>query len=165
MPTAMNILFLCTHNSARSILAEACLNHLGGTRVRAFSAGSSPRENQKPHPLGLLALQKKGIATDALSSKHWDIFATADAPAMDVIVTVCDNAAGEVCPIWPGHPVSIHWGYADPSAVVGDASAMQAAFDDTLSAINKRLTAMLDLPLSALSGDALRRALQALDHV
>jgi arsenate reductase len=115
--------------------------------------------------LGLLALQKKGIATDALSSKHWDIFATADAPAMDVIVTVCDNAAGEVCPIWPGHPVSVHWGYADPSAVVGDAAAMQAAFDDTLSAINKRLTAMLDLPLSALSGDALRRALQALDHV
>ena len=117
-----------------------------------------------PHPLGLAALQKKGIAVDRLSSKSWDAFATRSAPQMDVIVTVCDSAAGEVCPIWPGHPVSVHWGYADPSAILGDAPAMQAAFDDTLAAIHKRLTAMLSLPLSELKGDALRDALQALDH-
>jgi arsenate reductase len=92
----MNILFLCTHNSARSILFEACLNHLGAPRLRAFSAGSSPRNNQMPHPLGLTALQKKGIAIDRLSSKSWDAFATRSAPQMDVIVTVCDSAAGEV---------------------------------------------------------------------
>ena len=159
----MNVLFLCTHNSARSILAEALLNHLGAPLVKAYSAGSSPRENQMPHPMGLAALEKRGIATADLSSKSWDVFAQANAPQMDVIITVCDNAAGEVCPIWPGHPATVHWGYPDPSA--GAPSVVQQAFEDTLLAIERRIRAFLALPLPQLKGDALRVAIQSLDHV
>ena len=99
-PDKLNVLFLCTHNSARSILAEALLNHLGQGRFVAYSAGSSPRENQQPNPLGLRVLQEAGIATQGLRSKSWDEFATDTAPHMDLVITVCDNAAGEVCPIW-----------------------------------------------------------------
>ncbi|MEO7547693.1 MAG: arsenate reductase ArsC, partial [Ramlibacter sp.] len=108
----INVLFLCTHNSARSILAEAVLNHIGKGRFRAFSAGSSPRENQQPNPLGLQVLQSAGIATEGLRSKSWDEFALPDAPHMDLVITVCDNAAGEQCPYWPGQPATAHWGYA-----------------------------------------------------
>ena len=161
----MNVLFLCTHNSARSILAEALLNHLGAPLVKAYSAGSSPRENQMPHPMGLAALEKRGIATADLSSKSWDVFAQANAPQMDVIITVCDNAAGEVCPIWPGHPVTVHWGYPDPSAGNGAPSVVEQAFEDTLFAIERRIRALLALPLPQLKGDALRVAIQSLDHV
>jgi protein-tyrosine-phosphatase len=106
----INVLFLCTHNSARSILAEATLNHIGGGRFRAFSAGSSPRENQQPNPIGLQTLRNAGIVTTGLRSKSWDEFALPDAPHMDLIITVCDNAAGEVCPFWPGKPATAHWG-------------------------------------------------------
>lgn len=114
-PQPLKVLFLCTHNSARSILAEALLNDMGAGRFKAYSAGSSPRDNQQPNPLGLQVLQKAGISTEGLRSKSWDEFATPDAPQMDLIITVCDNAAGEVCPIWLGHPATAHWGYADPS--------------------------------------------------
>ena len=110
----INVLFLCTHNSARSVLAECLLNHIGQGRFQAYSAGSSPRENQQPNPFALLALESAGIPTAGLRSKSWDEFATPGAPQMDLIITVCDNAAGEVCPIWPGHPATAHWGYADP---------------------------------------------------
>ena len=103
----INVLFLCTHNSARSILAEAALNHMGRGRFRGYSAGSSPRENQQPNPLGITTLQAAGIATEGLSSKSWDEFAKPDAPHMDLVITVCDNAAGEVCPYWPGQPATI----------------------------------------------------------
>jgi arsenate reductase (thioredoxin) len=161
----MNVLFLCTHNSARSILAEALLNHLGAPLVKAYSAGSSPRENQMPHPMGLAALEKRGIATADLSSKSWDVFAQANAPQMDVIITVCDNAAGEVCPIWPGHPATVHWGYPDPSAGNAAPFVVQQAFEDTLLAIERRIRAFLALPLPQLKGDALRVAIQSLDHV
>ena len=161
----MNVLFLCTHNSARSILAEALLNHLGAPLVKAYSAGSSPRDNQMPHPMGLAALKKRGIATAELSSKSWDVFAHAEAPQMDVIITVCDNAAGEVCPIWPGHPGSVHWGYPDPSATGGSPAAMQQAFEATLAAIERRISAFVTLPLSQLGGDTLRVAIQSIDHV
>ncbi len=161
----MNVLFLCTHNSARSILAEALLNHLGAPLVKAYSAGSSPRENQMPHPMGLAALEKRGIATADLSSKSWDVFAQANAPQMDVIITVCDNAAGEVCPIWPGHPATVHWGYPDPSAGNAAPSVVQQTFEDTLFAIERRIRAFLALPLPQLKGDALRVAIQSLDHV
>ncbi|NBX63251.1 MAG: arsenate reductase ArsC, partial [Betaproteobacteria bacterium] len=99
---SLNVLFLCTHNSARSILAEATLNHISKGKFKAYSAGSSPRENQTPNPMALQVLEKAGIAIDGLSSKSWDIFALPDAPHMDLVITVCDNAAGEVCPFWPG---------------------------------------------------------------
>lgn len=135
----MNVLFLCTHNSARSILAEATLNHLGGERFKAFSAGSSPRENQKPNPLALEVLRQAGISTEGLSSKSWDVFAQPDAPKMDLIVTVCDNAAGEVCPVWPGHPAREHWGYADPSQAQGSDEQKLEAFRRTLNAIRERI--------------------------
>ena len=144
--TPLNVLFLCTHNSARSILAEATLNHIGGGRFKAFSAGSSPRANQQPNPLGLQALQAAGISTAGLSSKSWDVYAGPDAPQMDLIITVCDNAAGEVCPVWPGHPATAHWGYADPSEVQGTPEQRLEAFRQTLLAIRRRLDLLVNLP-------------------
>ena len=146
MNKPLNVLFLCTHNSARSILAEATLNHLGGGRFKAYSAGSSPRPNQQPNPLGLQVLQAAGIRTDGLRSKSWDEFAGPDAPPMDLIITVCDNAAGEVCPIWPGHPATAHWGYADPSALEGTDAQRLEAFRQTLIAIRRRLELLVNLP-------------------
>ena len=142
----INVLFLCTHNSARSILAEAVLNHIGKGRFKAFSAGSSPRENQQPNPLGLQVLQNAGISTKGLRSKSWDEFAAADAPHMDLVITVCDNAAGEVCPYWPGQPATAHWGYADPSEGDGDEAHKLEAFRHTLLAIRRRIDLLIDLP-------------------
>ena len=142
----INVLFLCTHNSARSILAEATLNHIGKGRFKAFSAGSSPRANQQPNPLGLQVLQNAGISTEGLRSKSWDEFAAADAPNMDLVITVCDNAAGEVCPFWPGHPATAHWGYADPSEGDGDEAHKLEAFRHTLLAIRRRIDLLINLP-------------------
>lgn len=142
----INVLFLCTHNSARSILAEAVLNHIGRGRFQGFSAGSSPRENQRPNPLGLQVLQSAGISTAGLSSKSWDEFALPNAPHMDLVITVCDNAAGEVCPYWPGQPATAHWGYADPSAVPGTDEQRLEAFRQTLHAIRRRLDFLVNLP-------------------
>lgn len=147
----LNVLFLCTHNSARSILSEALLNHLDAQsakpgRFRAYSAGSSPRPGQQPHPLALDVLQHAGISTEGLRSKSWDEFAGLDAPHMDLIITVCDNAAGEVCPIWPGHPASAHWGYADPSEGDAPDQAKRDAFRHTLHAIGRRLELLMNLP-------------------
>jgi arsenate reductase (thioredoxin) len=146
----LNVLFLCTHNSARSILAEATLNHIGGDRFKGFSAGSSPRENQQPHPIGLQTLRNAGIATDGLHSKSWDEFALPNAPHMDLIITVCDNAAGEVCPFWPGKPATAHWGYADPSAGDGTDAEKADAFKHTLHAIRRRLDLLVNLPAAKL---------------
>jgi protein-tyrosine-phosphatase len=146
----LNVLFLCTHNSARSILAETILNHIGKGRFKAFSAGSSPRANQLPNPLGLEVLNKAGIPTDGVRSKSWDEFAKPDAPQMDLIITVCDNAAGEVCPVWPGHPATAHWGYADPSEVQGSYEKKLEAFRVTLAAIKHRLDLMVNLPPASL---------------
>ena len=147
----LNVLFLCTHNSARSILAEALLNHLGGGKFKAFSAGSSPKENQRPNPLALAVLEKAGISTDGLSSKSWDVFATPDAPHMDLVITVCDNAAGEVCPYWPGQPATAHWGYADPSETTGTDVQKLEAFTQTLLQIKHRLDILVSLPLASLN--------------
>ena len=149
--TPIHVLFLCTHNSARSILAEALLNHLGSSKFKAFSAGSSPKENQEPNPLAIEVLNKEGVSTEGLKSKSWDVFALPDAPHMDLVITVCDNAAGETCPYWPGHPATAHWGYEDPSA--GDASEdeKRMAFIKTMHLIRKRLEIFVNLPESGLS--------------
>lgn len=146
---AVNVLFLCTHNSARSILAEATLNSIGQGRFKAFSAGSSPRENQQPNPMAIKTLESAGISTDGLRSKTWDEFATADAPHMDLVITVCDNAAGEVCPFWPGQPATAHWGYADPSAIDGSDAQKLEAFRQTLHAIKRRLELLTNLPAAS----------------
>lgn len=151
----LNVLFLCTHNSARSILAEATLNHLSKGRFKAYSAGSSPRENQTPNPLALQTLEKAGISTDGLSSKTWDIFALPDGPHMDLVITVCDNAAGEVCPFWPGQPATAHWGYADPSEAVGSDDVKLEAFKQTLHQIKRRLELFTSLPVASLNKMAL----------
>lgn len=141
---------MCTHNSARSILAEALLNHLGQGRFIGYSAGSSPRDNQQPNPLAIETLERAGISTADLRSKSWDEFGAPDAPAMDLVITVCDNAAGEVCPFWPGQPATAHWGYADPSAVAGDDDAKREAFRQTLHLLGKRLELLVSLPASRL---------------
>ncbi len=152
MPNSpLNILFLCTHNSARSILAEALLNDMGGDKFRAFSAGSSPRENQQPNPFALQALQSAAISIDGLSSKSWDVFAVSDAPKMDLVITVCDNAAGEACPFWPGQPATAHWGYPDPSETQGSDAEKLAAFRQTMLMIQKRLQLLVSLPLAGVN--------------
>jgi len=142
----LNVLFLCTHNAARSILAEALLNDLGRGRFRAYSAGSSPRPNQQPHPLALAVLNEAGIPTEGLRSKSWDEFAAPGAPEMDLIITVCDNAAGEVCPVWPGHPATAHWGYADPSAGDAPDDVKREAFRHTMQLLHHRLQMLTQLP-------------------
>ena len=152
----LNVLFLCTHNSARSILAEALLNGMGQDRFKAYSAGSSPRENQQPNPLGLQVLQKAGIATEGLRSKSWDEFASPGAPKMDLIITVCDNAAGEVCPIWPGHPATAHWGYPDPSEGDGSDAEKLQAFRKTMHAMKRRLELLIGLPKDKLEKEVLQ---------
>jgi protein-tyrosine-phosphatase len=151
----LNVLFLCTHNSARSILAEALLNHIGKGKFKAFSAGSSPAENQTPNPMAIATLEKASISTEGLSSKSWDVFAVPDAPHMDLVITVCDNAAGEVCPYWPGQPATAHWGYADPSEMVGTDEQKLEAFKQTLHQIKRRLELFTSLPLISLSKLAL----------
>ena len=165
MPTQsqpLNVLFLCTHNSARSILAEALLNHMGQGRFHAYSAGSSPRENQQPHPFAFQVLEHAGVATADLHSKTWDEFAGADAPHMDLIITVCDNAAGEVCPVWPGHPATAHWGYPDPSeGHKSDADKLEA-FRHTLHAMQQRLSLLINLPADKLAHAVLETSARAL---
>jgi protein-tyrosine-phosphatase len=167
--TTLNVLFLCTHNSARSILSEALLNHMAtgasGTRFKAYSAGSSPRENQQPNPLGLDVLKSAGIDTSYLSSKSWDEFAKPDAPHMDLVITVCDNAGAEVCPYWPGQPATAHWGYADPSAIEGSDEDRLKAFRETMYLIQKRLQLLVDLPADKLQKAMLQNTAKELSQV
>ena len=158
----LNVLFLCTHNSARSILAEALLNHMGAGRFQAFSAGSSPRDSQQPNPLALQVLREAGVPAEGLRSKSWDVFAGPDAPAMDLVITVCDNAAGEVCPYWPGHPATAHWGYPDPSEVQGTMEERLAAFRRTLHAMRHRIDLFLQLPQEALTRLAIEKTAREL---
>jgi arsenate reductase len=154
----LNVLFLCTHNSARSILAEVLLNAMAGARFKAYSAGSSPRENQQPNPLGLQVLQTAGFSTEGLRSKNWDEFAVSDAPQMDLIITVCDNAAGEMCPVWPGHPATAHWGYPDPSEGDGSDEEKLEAFRQKLHMIKRRLELLINLPADKLGRSVLQGA-------
>ena len=137
-----NILFLCTGNSARSILAEALMNRDGAGRFRAYSAGSQPKGT--PHPAALALLTEQGFSADGLRSKAWDEFAGPDSPQMDLIITVCDSAAGEICPIWPGHPTTAHWGIEDPAAVEG--SGQRQAFFNAMSYLQRRISLLLALP-------------------
>ena len=161
-PKPLNVLFLCTHNSARSILAEALLNHMGRGRFNGFSAGSSPRDKQQPNPLALEVLQKEGIGIEGLRSKSWDEFALADAPHMDLVITVCDNAAGEVCPYWPGQPATAHWGYEDPSAGDATEDEKRMAFLKTLHMVRRRLEIFINLPVASLSKMALQQSAREL---
>jgi arsenate reductase len=155
-----NVLFLCTGNSARSILAESLLAHLGAGRFRAWSAGSHPKG--LVHPLALEVLREVGLPVAGLRSKSWDEFEQADAPAMDFIFTVCDNAAGEACPLWLGHPVSEHWGIVDPAAVQGAMREQKAAFVAALGHLRHRIEAFVALPIGKLEPAALKSALQAI---
>lgn len=152
-----NVLFICTHNSARSIVAEAVLNQKGAGRFRAFSAGSYPAGQVNPHAVELL--KRNGFPTDGLRSKSWDEFAVSDAPVMDYVLTVCDKAAGEVCPVWPGQPMSAHWGVADPAAVHGSEEAIHKAFNDAFSVISRRISLFLSLPMDKLDKLSLHKAL------
>ncbi len=143
-----NVLFLCTGNSARSILAEATMNYLGQGRFRAFSAGSFPTGKVNPFSLKLLELQ--GLSTEGLRSKSWDEFATPDSPPLDFVFTVCDNAANEVCPVWPGQPMSAHWGVEDPAAVEGDDAMKMLAFRKALRELENRIKIFMNLPIKSL---------------
>ncbi|MEL7537272.1 MAG: arsenate reductase ArsC [Pseudomonadota bacterium] len=138
----MNILFLCTGNSARSVIGECLMTARGGPEHRGYSAGSQPVGRVNPGAERVLA--RHGIALDGVRSKRWDEFAGPDAVPMDAIITVCDNAAGETCPIWPGHPTTAHWGLPDPAAVAGDTDAIDAAFETTFAVLDRRVTALVD---------------------
>lgn len=153
-----NVLFLCTGNSARSIMAEALVSTMGRGRFRGYSAGSKP--GGKVNPYAIEQVKKTGYATDKLRSKSWDEFAAPDAPQMDFIITVCDNAAGEVCPAWPGHPASAHWGFEDPAAVEGSDEEKRAAFERIFKQIMARMTAFVCLPLPMLEKNAIQREIR-----
>lgn len=152
-----NVLFLCTGNSARSILAEAILNKEAQGRFRGFSAGSFPTGT--PSPFALRVLEVKGYSLEGLRSKSWDEFAGDGAPELHFIFTVCDNAAGEVCPIWPGKPVSAHWGLPDPAAAVGSDAKITAAFERTYNQLQSRIVDFLDLAIEGLAPDDLEARL------
>lgn len=155
-----NVLFLCTGNSARSILAEALLNALGGNHFIAYSAGSHP--GGQVQTLAVEIAAELGYDTARLRSKSWDEFAAPDAPAMDFIITVCDSAAGEMCPFWPGHPVTAHWGVPDPVAVQGDEVARRSAFRRAAATLRRRVELLIALPEAKLDGLAAHVSLQAI---
>ena len=155
-----NVLFLCTGNSARSILGEALLNHVGAGRFRAFSAGSTPKG--QVHPMSLEVLADAGISIEGLRSKSWEEFAGPDAPTMDFVFTVCDSAAGEACPIWPGQPMTAHWGIEDPAAVEGPEFRQRAAFEDALRFMRNRIAAFASLPLETIDTIALGAKLRGI---
>lgn len=159
-----NVLILCTHNSARSVLAEGMLNHWAarlGKDVRAFSAGSAP--SGRINPFALESLGNAGVDVRGYRSKRWDAFVGDGAPAMRVVITVCDSAAAEQCPYWPGSPIKVHWGYADPSNAVGD-DAKRVAFELTRQAIGYRMLQLLALPLDTLSDAELQQSLAAISR-
>ena len=158
-----NVLFLCTGNSARSILAESLLNQMGHGRFQAYSAGSHPKG--EVHPLALETLRGLDFPVDGLRSKSWDEFEASDAPIMDFIFTVCDNAAGEACPLWLGHPVTAHWGIEDPAAVKGTELQLKAAFVEALGHLRNRISAFVALPLHRLDPARLMSALQAIGAI
>ena len=162
MSKTWNVLFLCTGNSARSVMAEGILNHLGQERFQAYSAGSHPSGKVRPEALKQLA--ESGIATEGFRSKSWDEFAEEfagpDAPQMDFVFTVCDNAAHEVCPVWPGHPATAHWGVADPAAVKGTPEEIARAFQEAFVILERRIRLLLALPVAELERMELEQKLR-----
>jgi len=160
-----NVLILCTHNSARSVLAEGMLNHWAaklGRDVRAYSAGSAP--SGRLNPFALDALTRAGVDVSGYRSKSWDEFVGDGAPEMRIVITVCDSAAAETCPYWPGSPVKVHWGYADPSNAAGGDAGKQLAFELTREALGYRMLQLLALPLERMSNAELQAALTAIAH-
>ncbi|HUI50425.1 MAG TPA: arsenate reductase ArsC [Terriglobales bacterium] len=155
MTQPFNVLFLCTGNSARSILAESILKKRGTPHFRAFSAGSHPTGRVNPH--ALRQLQSAGLPTEGLRSKSWGEFALPGAPRMDFVFTVCDSAAAEVCPVWPGQPVTAHWGLPDPAAVTGSEEEIERAFRDAFVTLRRRIELFLSLPLASLDQLAIKR--------
>ena len=159
----VNVLILCTHNSARSVLSEAMLNHWAGklgADIRAFSAGSAP--SGRINPFAIEALANAGIDASGFRSKSWDEFVGPEAPTMDIVITVCDSAAAEQCPYWPGGPVKVHWGYADPSNAPGGDEGKRAAFELTRQAIGYRMLQLAQLPLPGMDAAMLKEALAAI---
>ena len=155
-----NVLFLCTGNSARSILAEAILNRIGKGKFVAYSAGSMPKGEVNPHSLALL--ERLGFATEGLRSKSWDEFARPGAPALDFVFTVCDNAANEVCPVWPGQPMTAHWGLPDPAAVKGSETEITEAFREAFRVLQRRIELFTSLPVKSLDRMSLKNRLDAI---
>ena len=155
-----NVSVLCTGNSARSIMAEALINTMGGGRFQAYSAGSHPGGTVNPFAIERIA--ETGYPRDKLRSKSWDEFATPNAPAMDFVITVCDDAAGEVCPIWPGHSLTAHWGFEDPAAVTGSDDDKRRAFAKIYRQIRSRVHLFVNLPLAVLDRQAIERELNAI---
>jgi arsenate reductase len=157
MSSRYNVLFLCTGNSARSIMAEAILNQKGKPNFAAYSAGSHPAEQVNPYAVSQLKTAR--LATAGLRSKHWDEFAKPGAPKLDFVFTVCDNAAREVCPVWPGQPMTAHWGVPDPAAVSGNSEQVERAFRDAFSVLDRRISLFLCLPVSSLDKLAIKKEL------
>ena len=164
MPPTFNVLFLCTGNSARSILAEAIINHLAisGGKFRGYSAGSHPKGTI--HPLAIEMLESNHFPVTGLRSKSWDEFARPGAPQFDFVFTVCDQAAAEQCPVWPGQPMTAHWGIPDPAAVEGTPEAQRRAFRDALLILRRRIELFASLPFDKLSGFALQERLNQIGH-
>jgi arsenate reductase (thioredoxin) len=158
-----NVLFLCTGNSARSIIAEAILNKVGGEIFCAYSAGSQPRGSVNPYTIQLL--DRLGYDTSGLRSKSWSEFVKSDAPALDFVFTVCDNAAGETCPVWPGRPITAHWGIPDPAVVTGSPVEIAAAFEDAYRILHHRIEILAALPLSSLDPLSLRAKLKEIGRM
>jgi arsenate reductase len=159
---AYNVLFLCTGNSARSIMAEAILNHKGKGKFTAYSAGSHPSGSPRPEALAQIA--RAGLSTDGLRSKSWDEFAAPDAPVMNFVFTVCDNAANEACPYWPGQPMTAHWGISDPAAVKGTPDEIARAFRDAFVILDRRIGLFLALPLATLGQMAIQKEITEIGH-
>lgn len=155
-----NVLFLCTGNSARSIMAEAILNTIGPERFKAYSAGSHP--GGTVNPLAIEQIKNTGYPLDKLRSKSWTEYAADEAPRMDFIITVCDNAAGEVCPVWPGQPISAHWGFEDPAAATGTDEEKRAVFSKVAKQIHTRVSLLNSLPIAMLEKSAIKREMDAI---
>jgi protein-tyrosine-phosphatase len=155
-----NVLFLCTGNSARSVLAESLLNHWGKGRFRGYSAGSFPKG--QVHPISIALLKQLNLPTEGLRSKSWSEFAALGAPPLDFVFTVCDNAAGEVCPVWPGKPMTAHWGVEDPAAVEGTDAEKWAAFRQVLRELENRIKVFISLPVSTLDKMTLQARIEAI---